>query len=595
MSAPPRAPCLHAWIAGALVALLPLAAGGQQISKPELFGKSLEAARGALEHYGWMDDPEALRRVADIGYRLAAQSDFRDFPFSFYLIDMPVPNAFALPGGHIFVTRGMLDLGLTDDMLACLLGHEIAHVTRRHGTRMQKRATLLNVLSQVLLVGVMVGVDDEPENPYDPYGRTGSRKGSLVQGAAATGMVVSELLLRNYSRDFEDEADVEGQRLAAAAGFDPVGARQLWELMNRRIPQSKQYGYWRTHPFSDQRMRAAEVRSQELKIQESPRPAEDYRAMTQKVLLEYGERVAKDEVLDDEDARDARGSGDPREPRRLESGAFIETSALTAWPRGPGAERLRLAALHRQRDAEMEHEELSRDYGKLVRSYQVQIEEVRALTPDSAFLATLENEMHALREGADELRSKALAVWRDGIFQTPFLETFLSNYPTAEVVPDVALALGDAYSRLGRQAEGVDQYLRAAQAGPETAAGRRALAGLRNLAPYLDRPAALQRLSDEIDDPGLRAVARRRLDEIATSYGDLADGAEYLRRFPAGDHAEQVQERLDALAQNLYGEVVLYQGLGDHVKALDRIQQILTHAPLSRAAEALRERAVLDT
>ncbi|MEM7588490.1 MAG: M48 family metalloprotease, partial [Acidobacteriota bacterium] len=183
----------------------------QIISKPDIFNKSLEAAAQAIEYYGTVDDPEALRRVTDIAYEIAVQSDFRDFPFTFYLVDMPVPNAFALPGGQIFVTQGMLDLGLTDDMLACLLGHEIAHVTERHGTRIKKRATLLNILSQALLVGVLVGVDNEAENPNDPYGRPGNRKGSLVQGAAATGMVVSELLLRNYSREFEDEADVEGQ------------------------------------------------------------------------------------------------------------------------------------------------------------------------------------------------------------------------------------------------------------------------------------------------------------------------------------------------------------------------------------------------
>ncbi len=615
----------HAWTVCALLAtLLSPAAGAQQISKPELFAKTLEAAKGALEHYGTGEDPQALRRIADIGYLLAVQSDFRDFPFTFYLIDMPVPNAFALPGGQIFVTNGMLDLGLTDDMLACLLGHEIAHVTRRHGTRMRKRATLLNILSQALLVGVMVGVDDEPENPYDPYGRSGNRKGSLVQGAAATGMVVSELLLRNYSRDFEDEADVEGQRLAAAAGYDPDGARQLWELMSQRIPQSKEYGYWRTHPFSDQRMRAAGVRSEELKIQDNPRPAEDYRAITQKVLLEYRElelpKAGRRDPKVPKEPKLPQASG--RDPKDLDLGTFIEASALTAWPRGPRAEQLRLAALHRQRDAELEHEELSRDYGKLVRAYLVQIEEVRALAAgntfprrgagewdpqegagervpqrgtDETFLATLESEMHELREGADEVQSKALAVWRDGIYQTPFLEIFLSNYPTADEVPDVALALGDAYSRLGRQAEGVDQYLRAADAGPDTAAGKRALAGLRGLAPYLDRPAALQQLSDQIDDPELRQLARRRIDKVAATYDDLADGAEYLRRFPTAEHAEQVRRRLEELAQNLYGEVVLYQGLGDHLTALDRIQQILTHAPLSKAAEELRERAVLDT
>lgn len=544
-----------------------------EISKPDLFGKTLEAAHQALEHYGAVDDREAAKRVADVGYELAVQSDFRDFPFSFYLIDMPVPNAFALPGGQIFVTRGMLDLGLTDDMLACLLGHEIAHVTERHGTRLQKRATLLNVLSQALLVGVMVGASDEPENPYDPYGRTGSRKGSLVQGAAATGLVVSELLLRNYSRDFEDEADVEGQRLAAAAGYDPDGARQLWELMTARIPQSNEYGYWRTHPFSDTRMRAAEVRAAQLKIQESPRPPEDYRAETQKVLLGF----------------------EPRGKTSEELGPFIELSALSAWPVGPRAEKIRLATLHRRRESELERDELSRDYGELVRAYRLQIEEVRALTPGSSVLATLEREMHDLKAAGDELLPKALEVWNDGIYQTPFLETFLSNYPTADVAPEVTLALGNAYSRLGRQSDSVAQYLRAAHESPGSEAGQQALQGLRNLAPYLDKPAALQQLHDEIDDETLRELSRQRLDKVASKYSEIADGAEYLKRFPDGGHAEQVQQRLEALAQNLYGEVVLYQGVGDHVKALDRIQKILTHAPLSQAAEILRERAVLDS
>ncbi|MEM7587111.1 MAG: M48 family metalloprotease, partial [Acidobacteriota bacterium] len=486
-----------------------------------------------------------------------------------------VPNAFALPGGQIFVTQGMLDLGLTDDMLACLLGHEIAHVTERHGTRIKKRATLLNILSQALLVGVLVGVDNEAENPNDPYGRPGNRKGSLVQGAAATGMVVSELLLRNYSREFEDEADVEGQRLAAAAGYDPDGARQLWELMNQRIPQSNEYGYWNTHPFSDQRMRAAEVRASELKIQENPKPPEDFRAKTQKTLL----------------AHELRGRAENKE----ELQAFIEQSALNAWPKGPRAEALRLAALHRLREAEMENDEMSRDYGELVRAYHVQIEEVRTLTPNSTFLATLEDELHELRDSADKLLPKALEIWNEGIYQTPFLEIFLSNYPTADAAPDVALALGNAYSRLGRQADGVDQYLRAAGAGEASEAARRALQGLRNLTPHLENPAALQQLSDQIDDPELRELASQRLDKVASEYTSLADGAEYLRRFPEGDHAEQVREQLEDLAQNLYGEVVLYQGVGDHIKALDRIQQILTHAPLTKAAVALRERAEMES
>lgn len=558
-----------------LLAVLPLLAGvseAQQISNLKLFGKSLEAAHEAYDHFGAGGEAGELERVADIGYLLAAQSDFREFPFSFYLIDMPEPNAFALPGGHVFITKGMLGLGLDDDMLACLLGHEIAHVTKRHGTRMKKRATLLNVLSQAALIGVLIGADDSPENSRDPYGYTGSRKGSLVQGTAAAGMVLSELLLRSNSRDFEDEADVEGQRLAAAAGFDPQGAHKLWQLMNQRIPQAKTYGYWRTHPFSDSRMRGAQARAVELKIQQ-PKPAEDYRAQSQKVLLEYADR----------------------DNRKVDLRPFLETSALTAWPKGPGAEQLRLVALHRRTDDEMENSELDRDYGELIRAYRSELETVQRLSPQSAFVATLEGELEDLRLEMEELYPKALVVWEEGIYQTPFLEIFLSNYPTAELVPDIALTLGNAYSRIGRQADGVRQYLRAAEAGPESEAGKRALTGLRNLAPVLQELVALQELRDQIDDDELKSLASGRLSDISGSYEDLAHGSDYLRRYPDGEHVDTVRQRLEALAQNLYGEVVLYQGVGDHVKALERIQKILTLAPETSAAESLREKAVYET
>jgi Zn-dependent protease with chaperone function len=561
---------------------LPSSASGQTISNGKLFGKSLEAAFQALEQFPAFDDPEQKERVANIGYRLAAQADFRDFPFSFYLIDMPEPNAFALPGGHIFVTRGMLGLGLDDDMLACLLGHEIAHVIERHGMRMKKRANLLNVLSQALLLGVLVGVDDNRDNSLDPYGvdRAPSRKGSLVQGAAATGIVVSELLLRNYSRDFEDEADVVGQRLAAAAGFDPLGANTLWELMNRRLPPSRKVGYWRTHPFSDQRMRAAKARAEELKILK-PKPEQDYRVQTQKVLLGY-----RSEIKVDPKPLEKADASDPRH--------FLEQAALTAWPTGSESEGLRLGFLHRQREAELIKNELQRDYGALVKSYRAEIEEVRRLDPESAILAALEGQLEELRDAAKVLYPKALKVWNEEIYQTAFLETFLSNYPTVEEVPEVALALGNAYSRVGRQDDGVRQYLRAVEAGPESTAGQRALLGLRNLAPVLEQLAALERLTTEIEDPELARLATDRLVELAGTYKTLENGAEYLRRFPAGTHAGRIRERLEALAQNFYGEVVLYQGLGDHVKALERIQAILTHAPDTPAAESLRESAVLE-
>ncbi|MDH3254482.1 MAG: M48 family metallopeptidase, partial [Acidobacteriota bacterium] len=239
------------------------------VDNPEIFSKSLEAAQQAMEFYGRYDNPEELRRVAEIGYRIAQETRFTAYPFSFFLVDIPVPNAFALPAGQIFITRGMLDLGLTDDMLGGLLGHEIGHVVMNHGLKMQRRATLLNVLSQTVLAGVIIATNNSrddyipPTGGYDPSNPRGDR----IMGTAAAGLVVSELLLRSYSREFEDEADSEGQRWAAAAGYDPNGYRLLMELMRSRLPESKEYGYWRTHPFFDSRVKAAMVRADLLTIQ----------------------------------------------------------------------------------------------------------------------------------------------------------------------------------------------------------------------------------------------------------------------------------------------------------------------------------------
>lgn len=548
-------------------------AAGQTIENKDLYRKSMKAAYQALDYYSELDNAAERRRIQEIGYRLAAESGYTDVPFSFYLVDMPVANAFALPGGHIFVTRGMLDLGLNDDMLACLLGHEIAHVTRRHGTRMQKRASLLSILSSALLVGAMVGLDDDAaQSPYEPgYYGGDSNKGSVIQGTMAASMALSELLLRNYSRDFEDEADDEGQRIAAGAGFDPDGARQLWELMNRRMPSSKELGYWRTHPFSDQRERAANIRAAELKIQE-PKNVEAYRQETQKTILDFLERFNKDEDL---------------EP-------FLEMSALHAWPVGVRADELRLKEIHRIRDAAHEEIELDRDYGDLFKVYESAIEDVQALNPKSELIAQLKEELGALQAESNAIYVKAQKVWQEGIYQTPFLETFLSNYPEAAEVSDVALALGNAYSRRGRQADAVEQFLRAATEGPESEAGKRAILGLRNLTPYLEELAALRQLASESDDEELRALAEKRLLEVVPKYEELKNGGLYLERYPDGPEADEIRERQEQLADNLYGEVVLYQGVGDHTKALSRIQEILTHAPFTRAASVLRDKAVFN-
>ena len=546
-----------------------------EISSRELFRKSLEAAEQALEYYGPYENRAEMRRIAEIGYQIARESDFRKFPFSFYLVDLPVPNAFALPGGHIFLTRGMLDLGLDDDMLAGLLGHEIGHVVLEHGLRLQRKARLLNILSTAVLAGVVITADSGGRGGGVPeaYGRRNNDGGNRVEGAMAAGLVITELLLRSYSREFEDEADDDGQRMAAAAGFDPARTEKLMGLMGERLPQNKEYGYWQTHPFFDQRVRAAGIRAGMLKIQEAT-PNDEYRQKTQEVLLDY------------------RDHNELKEEDRFD---LVKFAALFAWPRGEAAAELRWERLERARDLELERPELSRDFGRLIEIFGIEADEVQEADPGSSLLTRLDRELGSFEIQRDKLYSEAVATYREGIFETDFLTTFLSNYPEARERPEIALDLGRAFSRLRRAGEAVPHYLTALEAGSNSEAGRQARRGLLNLVPVLKSLAALQELADQREDEELQDSAARRLAELAQTFDDLSAGAAYLKRYPDGEHAATVAERVNSLAENLYGEIVLYQTVGDHLKALERIQTILLEAPLSAAAERLREQAVLDS
>jgi Zn-dependent protease with chaperone function len=553
------------------VALEPAAA--QTVTNPELYRKSLEAAAQAVRQYGLVEDREVQARVADIGYRLASRSGFEKFPFTFAVIDMPIPNAFALPAGQIFVTRGMLDLDLSDDMLAALLGHEIAHVTEQHFLHMRRRATLLNVLSSLLTVGAIAADrgsrDDVYQGPGGIWQRDPGNTADLLQGAQATGVVVGELLLRSYSRENEDESDEVGQRLAAAAGFDPNGARQLMAKMRAVIPQSKSFGYWQTHPFFDDRVRAAEARARSLQAREVDQQGVDaYRRRTQEVLLGELQR-----------------SEGPAMTEALQQS--IKQAALVAWPRGEASDRLRLERLHTRREVELERLELSRDYGSLIEAFEVERRAVGELTPESILIATLSREIAEMTATLESLYPKAVGVLDGGVYETGFLESFLSNFPDSPRLPEVALALGTAYSRLGRETEAVEQLLRVWELAPETEQGRSAARGLRALVPLLNRLAALEALARQERDEELRALAAGRLEQQATRYEDLGNGAEYLTRFPDGNHAEEVTDRLHQLAEHLYREMSLYRQLGDVAKAVDRASRILEHAPLSPAAERL--------
>ena len=224
------------------------------------FGLSLEKEieKGRLEHqkviaqFGIYRDAKLQDYVNRVGQRIAKESTRTELTYTFTLLNDDMINAFALPGGYVYITRGMLlHLG-SESELAAVLGHEIAHITEKHGIRRQRRNTLQNVAS---MGAAML---------------TGQR------GVAELGQVLGGVLITGYSREFELEADEVGAAFMAKAGYSPTAMLKTIEILKNKdrveIQQAKlekrpprvYHGFLSTHPDNDTRYKEAVEKSNAL-------------------------------------------------------------------------------------------------------------------------------------------------------------------------------------------------------------------------------------------------------------------------------------------------------------------------------------------
>jgi beta-barrel assembly-enhancing protease len=181
-----------------------------------------------------LDDPIITEYVNRLGQNLVRHSDAK-VPFTFKVIDDPAVNAFALPGGFVFVNTGLIKIAAEESELAGAMGHEIAHVAARHMTRQATKSQLANLLT--LPLGAVVG------------GWTGY---AVKQGL---GVGIPTLFL-SFSRDAEVEADFLGVQYLYAAGYDPNGAISMFEKMEslRRKEPGKIARVFSTHPMDSERI-----------------------------------------------------------------------------------------------------------------------------------------------------------------------------------------------------------------------------------------------------------------------------------------------------------------------------------------------------
>jgi predicted Zn-dependent protease len=174
-----------------------------------------EAASEVERTVGLVQDPALVSYVSEIGRRLVAHTSTPDAPYQFHVADDSEPNAFALPGGFVYVTRGLLALANSEDELAGVIGHEIGHVVARHSVRQIEASTPFSILFGI---------------PSAIVGIVSPALGGIVGGV---GKLASGLVLAPYSRDQEREADQIGIQLAARSGWDPAGLPSMLHTLER--------------------------------------------------------------------------------------------------------------------------------------------------------------------------------------------------------------------------------------------------------------------------------------------------------------------------------------------------------------------------
>ena len=206
-----------------------------------------EARVGAEEHskieaqFGSFMTGPIANYVNEIGQKVAVHTERKDVKYRFYTIDSPTVNAFALPGGYVYVTRGLLTLANSEAELAGVIGHEIGHITARHAAERMSQGTLVGLGAAV--VGIATG--------------------NAAAGQAAN--LGSNLYLSSYSRGQEHESDDLGVRYLSRAGYDPMAmAKFLSSLDAQSKLEAKEAGksgngfnYFASHPLTAERVQQA--------------------------------------------------------------------------------------------------------------------------------------------------------------------------------------------------------------------------------------------------------------------------------------------------------------------------------------------------
>ena len=230
-----------------------------------------DTARAIETQYKIIGSGSDAERVAQIGRQMAALSERPALPWTFKIVDLPDPNAVALPGGPVYVTKGMLTFVRSEHELAAVLAHEVAHTAFRHQMELMRRGSQAAFL--VILAAIL------------------TRDVAAAQGA----QLVSLGLLAGYTRDMERQADLAGVGYLARSPYTPVAALTVMERLRREetLRPGVDPGDLRDHPRTEERAAYIEAELKRRGIPLARRQAANFLRLSAKTVTEGGREIAE--------------------------------------------------------------------------------------------------------------------------------------------------------------------------------------------------------------------------------------------------------------------------------------------------------------
>lgn len=217
MTTRPRVVPIAAFLAASvwLAAQTPLKPGFNLFSPEQDVEIGQKSAQEIERQVEVIKDRRVQTYITKLGDRLAAETPGPDFPYQFKVVNLAEVNAFALPGGFMYIHRGLIEAAGSEAELAGVMGHEIAHVALRHGTNQVSKAYLAQ--AGLGLLGAMLG-------------RGGSGRSTEQIIGAVGGFGLNATFLK-FSRDAERQADLMGAQILARAGYDPMAMAHFFEQL----------------------------------------------------------------------------------------------------------------------------------------------------------------------------------------------------------------------------------------------------------------------------------------------------------------------------------------------------------------------------